>query len=554
LGGTAGKGGSAGSAGTGGTGGSAGQDGGAGTAGDGGVRDASTDGDASTPITNLRFAHLSPGAPAVDFCLAVHGTTVFTGPLLGDQGLITGLPYAAVTRYLTVNAAQYDVRIVAAGATSCATSLGGLPDQTNLPALAVNGATTIAAIGELAPGDGGGQPFGLKAYVDDTTVATGNAKLRFIHASSGTPAVDVGTSGGVLFTPVFSNIAFGNTAAATNGYVQTAPLTNAELSVRANGTTTDVLAAEGTTLASGTIATAFAIGKTGNITTPLRVLLCADNAAPVGVLTPCNIVGDEPNRAHVRVAHLSPDVAAIDVCLAPTGGTFAGAGILRRLNAPAGLVYPQVSTYLDLPIATYTVRLVAAAATDCATPAVPDTPNVAVVDDLYATIAALGDLTVPPTDGGAPDAGNADAGTPPSSFALKVFVDNRATPVPAGNINLRFIHASPGTAAVDVGLGSAGAFTPLFTNVAFRNFGLGVGIDLNGYLSTAPIAAQTLSARLTGGTTDAVVAPNITITANTLATAFAIGKVSDVAHPLRILLCLDSNAPMGVLTTCTAAP
>lgn len=550
--GTAGKGGTAGTGGSAGTGGTAGQDGGAGTAGDGGVRDASTDGDGSNPIVNIRLAHLSPGAPAVDFCLAVHGTTVFTGPLLSGQGVLTGLPYAAVTKYQTVNAAQYDVRIVAAGATNCATSLGGLADQTNLPALPANGAVTIAAVGELAPGDGGGQPFGLKAYADDTTVTTGNAKLRFVHASSGTPSVDVGTSGGVLFTPVFSNVAFGNTATATNGYVTTAPLTNVEISVRANGTTNDVLAAEGTNLASGTIATAFAIGKIGNITTPLQMLLCADNAAPIGALTPCNIVGDEPNRAHVRVAHLSPDVPAVDVCVAPTGGAFTGAGILRRLNVTTGLVYPQVTTYLDLPIASYTVRLVAAAATDCATPAVPDTPNVVVVDNLYATIAALGDLTVP--DAGAPDAGADDAGTPSSSFGLKVFVDNRAAPVPTGNINLRFIHASPGTAAVDVGLGSGGTFAPLFINVAFRNFGVGVGIDPNGYISTAPLAAQTLSARLSGGTMDAVVAPNITITANTLATAFAIGKVGNGAAPLRFLLCLDSNTPAGVLAACTAAP
>jgi len=460
---------------------------------------------------------------------------------------------AAVTRYLTVNAAQYDIRIVAPGATSCAASLGGLPDQTNLPALTANSAVTIAAIGELAPGDGGGQPFGPKAYVDDTSVATGNAKLRFIHASSGTGAVDVGTSGGALFTPVFNSIAFGNTATGTNGYVQTVPLSNVELSVRASGTTTDVLA-EGTNLASGSIATAFAIGKTGSATTPLKVLLCGDNDAPVGALTPCTIVGGDPHRAHVRVAHLAPDVPAVDVCLAPTGGAFSGAGILRRLNVTTGLVYPQVTAYLDLPIASYTVRLVAAAATDCGTPAVPDTPSIVVVDNLYATIGALGDLTVPPNpDGGAPEGGTGDAGTPPS-FGLKVFADNHAAPIPAGNVNLRFIHASPGTAAVDVGLGSGGSFVPLFANVAFGNIGVGVGIDPNGYVSSAPLAAQTLSARLSGGTMDAVVAPNITITANTLATAFAIGKGNDATHPLKILLCLDSNAPSGVLTSCTTAP
>jgi hypothetical protein len=560
--GTAGAGGKGGSSGAGGAGagGAAGKDGGAGSSGDGGVIDASTDGDGSTVVANLRVAHLSPGAPAVDFCLAAHGTTVFTGPILSGQGVLTGLLYAAVTKYQTVTAGQYDVRLVPAGATSCATSLGGLPDQTNVPAIPAGGAMTLAAVGELSPGDGGGQPFALKAFADDTSVSTGNAKLRFVHASSGTPSVDVGTGGGVLLSPLFNDVAFGTAASATNGYIETPPLASVEISARVHGTTSDVLSMPNTELASGAIATAFAIGKTGNLTTPLRVLLCLDNGASVGALTVCTVVGETPKRAHVRVAHLSPDVPAIDVCLAPTGSAFAGAGILRPLNATAGLAYPQVTTYLDVPLASYSVRLVAATATDCNTAVVPDTPNVVVVDNLYATIGALGDLTVPPLpeagvpDAGTADGGTADGGTIPTSFGLKVFVDDRDAPVPAGNINLRFIHASPGTAAVDVGLGSGGTFIPLFINVPFRNFGLGVGIDANGYLSAAPLAAQTLSARLSGGTTDALVVPNVTITPGSLATAFAIGKVGDTSHPLKVLMCTDSSPATGVLTPCTVVP
>ena len=553
--GSAGKGGAAGTAGAAGAGGKAGSAGAGGAAGkDGGVSDASTDGDGSATVANVRVAHLSPGAPAVDFCLATHGTTVFTGPVLSGQGVLTGLPYAAVTKYQTVTAGQYDLRIVAAGATSCATSLGGLPDQTNLPAIAAGGAMTIAAVGELSPGDGGGQPFVMKAYVDDTSVSAGNAKLRFVHASSGTPSVDVGTGGGVLLSPLFTDVAFSNVASATNGYIQTPPLANVEISARAHGTTTDVLSIPNAELASGAIATAFAIGKIGNVATPLRVLLCSDNGASVGALTPCAVVGETPKRAHVRVAHLAPDVPAVDVCLAPTGSAFTGAGILRRLNVTAGLTYAQVTTYLDVPVASYTVRLVLATATDCNTSAVPDTPNVVVVDDLYATVGALGDLTVPPSDGGASDAGSVDGGMNPTSFGLKVFVDDKGPPVPAGNINLRFIHASPGTAAVDVGLGSAGAFTPVFVNVPFRNFGVGAGIDVNGYFSTAPLAAQTISARLSGGTTDAIVVPNVTITAGSLATAFAIGRVADGNKPLKVLMCMDSSPAAGSLTPCNVVP
>ncbi|MET0592663.1 MAG: DUF4397 domain-containing protein [Polyangiaceae bacterium] len=545
--GAGGKGGTAGAAGAGGKGGTAGAAGAGGAAGskDGGA-DVTTDGDASTLTANVRVAHRAPGAPAVDFCVAPHGTTTWTGPVLAGLGVTTGLPYSNVTKYVPLGAQQYDVRIVAPGAT-CMTGL--LPDVTNLPALPAGGSVTLAAIGEIAPGDAGGQPFALKAFIDDASVATGKAKLRFLHASSGTPAVDVGVGGGVLFTSVFSNVTFGNTAAAAapNGYVETNPLTNAEISARANGTTTDVLAIKGANLAAGTIATAFAIGKIGNTTSPLKVLLCADNGAPNGNLAACSVVGDAPQRAHARVAHLSPDAPAVDVCLTPTGTPFSGTPLLRTLGSTAGLSYPQVTTYVDLPVQGYDLRIVLATATDCNTGAVPDRTNIAVTDGLYATIAALGDLMVP-------DAGAADAGADPG-FQVKVFADNKAAPMPAGNISLRFIHASPGTGMVDVGLGSAGSFTKVFGNVTFGNVATGTGIDANGFVSTAPLSNATISARATGTTTDAIVVNNVTIMANAIATAFAIGnKTGDATKPLKVLLCTDSAPPVGLLSACTVAP
>jgi hypothetical protein len=67
----------------------------------------------AAPTAHVRIAHVSPGAPAVDFCLARHGTTRFTGPLLAGAGRAAGLSYATVTRYFDVDAARYDVRLVA---------------------------------------------------------------------------------------------------------------------------------------------------------------------------------------------------------------------------------------------------------------------------------------------------------------------------------------------------------------------------------------------------------------------------------------------------------
>ena len=89
--------------------------------------------DDSVQGAQVRVAHLSPDAPSVDFCLAPHGTAEFAGPILATSGGPTGLAYGSVTKYFAVAANQYDVRLVAPGAASCATALGGLADFTNLP-------------------------------------------------------------------------------------------------------------------------------------------------------------------------------------------------------------------------------------------------------------------------------------------------------------------------------------------------------------------------------------------------------------------------------------
>jgi hypothetical protein len=94
----------------------------------------------------------------------------------------------------------------------------------------------------------------------------------------------------------------------------------------------------------------------------------------------------------------------------------------------------------------------------------------------------------------------------------------------------------------------------VFTNVAFRNFAMGLGIDPNGYASRAPLAAQTLSARLSGGTMDALVIPNVTVTAGSIASAFAIGKLGDTNRPLKVLLCQDSSAASGLMSACSVLP
>jgi Domain of unknown function (DUF4397) len=487
-------------------------------------------------IARVRVAHLSPDAPAVDFCLAAAGSGQFTGPILAGAGGAAGLSYSKVTKYLDVAAQRYDVRLVAPGSANCATSLAGLPDYTNLPALGPDATVTIAATGKLA----GGEPFGLRAYIDEAVVTAASAKLRFIHASPGTPKVDVGLGGGVAFTSVFSGVSFGGIQEAQQGYITTPALTAVEISARATGTIADVLAIKPASLPAGAIATAFAIGEISNAQAPLRVLLCNDNAAPVGLESACAVVGAAPERARIRVAHLSPDAPAVDVCVAPAGsGAFTGP-LLKSLGATTGLAYSQITEYVPLPVASFDVRVVLATATSCATAAVPDTNNIALAKDLIATVAAIGVL-----DRSGPAAGN-------PAFRLAVLVDSLT--VPTGKVKLRFVHASPGTPAVDVGLLANQQFTRLFANVAFGTIGSNAGLDTLGYLETNPLTA-TVSARLAGGAADALVVPGVTLPAGAIATAFAIGgKTGATMNPLRVLLCTDSARTGTLLSQCAVAP
>ncbi|MEO8704914.1 MAG: DUF4397 domain-containing protein [Kofleriaceae bacterium] len=489
------------------------------------------------PITGarVRVAHLSPDAPAVDFCIAEAGSGEFAGPVLAGAGGLAGISYGKVTKYLDVPAAQYDVRLVAPGSTSCETALGGLADFTNLPALTDGATATIAATGNLAHG---GDPFALRAYIDDATVDAGQVKLRFIHASPGTPNVDVGIGGGVAFTPVFENIEFGATRAHDNGYFLTAPFAGLELSARVTGTTTDVIAVKPAKLADGAIATAFAIGELGNAQAPLQVLLCNDNAAPHQIETECAQVGGPPERARVRVAHLSPDAPAVDVCITTAGGAF-DKPLLASLNGRLGISYPQITTYVELPIASYDVRVILATDTNCETAAVPDTKGITLAPGLTATVAAIGAL-----DRSGPAIAN-------PGFRLAVFAD--ADAATTGKAKLRFVHASPGTPNVDVGIHAGGVFTTLFGNVEFGKVAVHGGIDSIGYLETDPLTTS-IAARVTGSATNALFIPNVSLAAGNLVTAFAIGnKTGATTNPLAVLLCSDNVVTGTLLSQCTVA-
>jgi hypothetical protein len=242
------------------------------TAGGGGS-DTADEPDAAPTQAFLRVAHFSPGTPALDVCLAAHGTGLYAGPLLAlfadDAGLATdasapGLSYAQVGAYIAVDPGTYDVRLVSAGASSCSSALpvapipsedAGMsadasadagasestdagadanaaadadagespdadasastgtivvPDATNLATFKAGDSATLLVLGEPFP-TGTDASFRIAVVRDDPVLAGGAASVRLVNALPGVPAVDFGFgSFAGGWSPLFTKVAFGS--------------------------------------------------------------------------------------------------------------------------------------------------------------------------------------------------------------------------------------------------------------------------------------------------------------------------------------------------------
>src|ERR687894_522304 len=120
----------------------------------------------------VRVAHLAPDAPNVD--VYVNGEPV-----------LTDVPYTTVSDYLPLPAGTQQVTVYATGDTS--SPVIDVPVE-----LAAGGAYTIAAVGLVADGS-----LGAQVYEDDLrSPASGNVKVRVIHASPDAGPVDVVPRGG----------------------------------------------------------------------------------------------------------------------------------------------------------------------------------------------------------------------------------------------------------------------------------------------------------------------------------------------------------------------
>jgi hypothetical protein len=508
--------------------------------------DAPADGAADAPPVDtkihVRVAHLSPDAPAVDVCVKRKDAadTTYVGPVL-KPGLATGLAYSKVTGYLDLDPGAYTVRLVPGGAANCNASLSGLPAY-DLPALPAGTWATAAAVGEAGKTP---STFTVKPFVDSRAPVAGKNTIRFVHASPTTPAVDVGVGFRAGFTRIWSSVSFPNagspTGADANGFVAADPAADVVVTARVAGSSDDALSVGPIDLVAGKVFSTFAIGLlAGTDDKKLSVLACDDLAAPTGGLSNCAILPVADTKAHVRVAHLSPDAPAVDLCVKPKDAAdSAFVGPVLKASIAGGLGFGQLSGYLDLDPGTYTVRLVSPAATNCTT-ALASLPNIdlpRVGGGSWVTAAAIGEV-----------------GATPRTFEIKAFADRRAAPA-AGKIAVRFVHASPRTPAVDVGLGKGASFTRVWANVAYPNVGGVTGADPAGFVTTDPLTNAAITARLSSApTVDTLTVEPVSAPAGAIVSTFAIGLAGGTGvQRLSVLVCVDS-AEVGGRTVCNRLP
>jgi hypothetical protein len=212
----------------------------------------------SYAAADVRVAHLSPNTPTVDVLAGAAGSTDPKG-LLFDAA-----SYPGVTGYLPVPTGSYDIDVVL----DSDNSVIGI----DVDGLAIDGDTdyTIAAVGLLG-GDPELQPL---VFVDDNTLDAGNARVRFIHASSNAPTVDIDAVGvGTVFDDV--------ERFTSGGYI-TVPAGTYDFDVlvsddRPSGSVLDL---DGISLEAGTVYTVYAIGLVGDANTPLSATISVDAVVP----------------------------------------------------------------------------------------------------------------------------------------------------------------------------------------------------------------------------------------------------------------------------------
>jgi hypothetical protein len=238
-----------------------------------------------TASAGVRVAHLSPDTPAVNVRFGAAGGAL--------SEIITGLEYpgfapGAVASYLPVPTGSYDIRVDAPSLGAAGTG------AISVDGVALDGNTfyTVAAVGTLSSlltPNPLVRPLQPLLLVDDNTIDPAAARLRFVHASADTPAVDiVAVLAGGTRLQLFDGVA----TLTSGGYVTVPAGTytiEAYLDSGTGFTGSPALTVPGVSVDIGTVYSAYAIGLSGLGQNPgpgqdLRVALSVDAIPEPGML------------------------------------------------------------------------------------------------------------------------------------------------------------------------------------------------------------------------------------------------------------------------------
>ncbi len=180
----------------------------------------------------VRVVHASPDAPAVD--VWVEGSVIFEN-----------VEFEEISEFVEVPAGTYNVQVVPAGATE------PVVIEADLDLAAAFDYTVVATdfLANITP---------IIMTADGSTPSSGNAFLRFLHASPDAPAVNIAVADG---GPVLiSNVGFQQGSA-----YEEVPAGTYDLEVRVAGTPDVVLSLPGVSIADGDVVTAYATGLVADI-------------------------------------------------------------------------------------------------------------------------------------------------------------------------------------------------------------------------------------------------------------------------------------------------
>ena len=192
--------------------------------------------------------------------------------------------------------------------------------------------------------------------------AADTARVRVVHASPDAPAVDVYLDGTKV--DALTNVPFG----AISDYL-TVPAGDHTVEVFPTGTSQTAVIDASVSLAAGASYTVAATNPVASI----QATVFADDPQP------------QPDKAKVRIIHLSPDAPAVDV--APDGAD----------PVVSNLAYPDATDYLALDGGTYDLEIRPAGTTDVALQLDP----VEIANGRAYTVFALGSAAAEPLGGNA---------------------------------------------------------------------------------------------------------------------------------------------------------